>query len=61
MYVAQLLLRPGDCFVDVGANAGVFSLAAAAFVGDTGHVIAFEPSSREYASLLASSSTGYPR
>ena len=53
MYVVQLLLRPGDCFVDVGANAGFFSLAAAAFVGDTGHVIAFEPSSREYASLLA--------
>jgi FkbM family methyltransferase len=53
MYVVQLLLRLGDCFVDIGANAGLFSLAAAAFVGSSGQVIAFEPSSREYASLLA--------
>jgi FkbM family methyltransferase len=37
------LLRPGDTFVDVGANVGVFSLAAAAAVGPTGRVIACEP------------------
>jgi FkbM family methyltransferase len=37
-------LKPGDVFVDVGANVGYYSLLAAQAVGDTGHVIAFEPS-----------------
>ena len=41
--LVRALLRPGDCFVDVGANVGQFSLAAAALVGDTGRVLAFEP------------------
>ena len=36
-------LRPGDVYVDVGANIGILSLAAALAVGDTGRVIAFEP------------------
>lgn len=35
-------LRPGDWFVDVGANLGLFSLAAASRVGLRGRVIAFE-------------------
>lgn len=35
-------LRPGDCFVDVGANVGVYSLLATAVDGTT--VIAVEPS-----------------
>lgn len=37
------LLRPGDCFVDVGANIGMLTLLAAALVGRTGRVIAVEP------------------
>lgn len=37
------LLNPGDCFLDVGANAGFFTLLAARLVGPTGQVIAFEP------------------
>jgi FkbM family methyltransferase len=37
-------LRPGDTFVDVGANIGYFSLVAARAVGATGEVLAFEPS-----------------
>jgi FkbM family methyltransferase len=37
------LLRPGDVFVDVGANIGYFSLLAAAVVGAQGAVFAFEP------------------
>ena len=36
-------LRPGDRFLDVGANVGLYSLLAAALVGSTGHVDAFEP------------------
>ncbi len=39
------LLRPGDGFVDVGAHIGTYSLLAAARVGPTGWVEAFEPSS----------------
>jgi FkbM family methyltransferase len=36
-------LRPGDVFVDVGANKGDFSLLAARLMGDAGRVIAVEP------------------
>lgn len=36
-------LRPGDTFVDVGANIGYFSLIAARAVGPRGSVHAFEP------------------
>lgn len=38
------LLRPGMCFVDVGANVGYFTLLAARRVGPTGRVVAVEPS-----------------
>ena len=37
------LLRPGMCFVDVGANWGYYTLLAADLVGPTGRVVAFEP------------------
>lgn len=37
-------LREGDCFVDVGANIGYFSLMASVLVGSTGRVVAIEPS-----------------
>jgi len=37
------VLREGDCFIDIGANVGQFSLAAAACVGASGRVIAIEP------------------
>jgi FkbM family methyltransferase len=36
-------LRPGDCFYDVGAHTGFFSLIAARRVGEEGVVIALEP------------------
>lgn len=36
-------LRRGDTVIDAGANVGNFTLAFAAAVGDTGHVLAFEP------------------
>lgn len=37
-------LRPGDVFVDVGANVGYFSLLASRLVGDGGAVVAVEAS-----------------
>lgn len=36
-------LRPGDTFVDVGANIGYFTLLASELVGPSGRVIAIEP------------------
>jgi FkbM family methyltransferase len=36
-------LRPGDTFIDVGANIGYFVLVAARTVGPGGTVLAFEP------------------
>ncbi|MBK9387752.1 MAG: FkbM family methyltransferase [Planctomycetes bacterium] len=39
----ELLLQPGDVFVDVGANLGMLSLLGAHRVGAAGLVIAFEP------------------
>ena len=44
-------LRPGDTFVDVGANVGYFTLLAAACVGPTGHVHSFEPNPRVFKEL----------
>jgi FkbM family methyltransferase len=41
-WVIRTLLRPGDVFIDVGANVGYFSLLAASIVGPSGRVIAFE-------------------
>lgn len=37
------LLKPGDFFVDVGANVGFFTLLGARCVGSSGLVISFEP------------------
>ena len=42
----RTLLRPGDTFVDVGANIGYFSVLAAGCTGSSGYVIAFEPEPR---------------
>lgn len=39
----EKLLNPGDCFVDVGANIGMHTLAAARAMGGRGKIIAFEP------------------
>ena len=45
-------LREGDVVVDVGANIGTLTLAAAARVGASGKVFAFEPHPRTYAFLI---------
>jgi FkbM family methyltransferase len=44
-------LKPGDIFVDVGANIGFYSLIASHFVGQTGLVISFEPSKKTFLNL----------
>jgi|TARA_B110000908_G_scaffold159597_1_gene201942 FkbM family methyltransferase len=36
-------LKPGDCFVDVGANIGYYTAIAADRLGDSGYIVAFEP------------------
>lgn len=47
-------LKPGDIFLDVGANIGYFSTLAAKLVGTSGRVIAFEPHEGARAELRAS-------
>jgi len=49
-YVASALAT-GDCFVDVGANIGYFSLLAASIVGNSGTVCAIEASPSIFAVL----------
>jgi FkbM family methyltransferase len=49
----RALLRAGDVFVDVGANWGYYTLAAAHLVGPQGRVVAFEPEPRLFALLAA--------
>lgn len=45
-------LRPGDGFVDVGANIGVFSVLAARLVGESGRVVAIEASADVHRRLV---------
>jgi FkbM family methyltransferase len=49
------LLEPHECFVDVGANVGFYSVAVAQFLkraGAGGRVVAFEPVAGNYRRLL---------
>jgi FkbM family methyltransferase len=41
--ILRALLKPGDTFVDIGANHGSYSLIASQIVGSNGLVVAFEP------------------
>jgi FkbM family methyltransferase len=43
--LVRRVLRPGDTFVDGGANVGLFTLVAARCVQATGRVLCFEPAS----------------
>jgi FkbM family methyltransferase len=36
-------LKPGDYFMDIGANVGYYTMIAAVLVGDRGRVVSFEP------------------
>lgn len=45
-------VRPGAVALDGGAHIGTFTLLLSSLVGPSGHVHAFEPSSRNYALLV---------
>jgi FkbM family methyltransferase len=49
----QRILSAGDVCVDIGANAGYFTLLASRLVGPRGHIYAFEPAPKNYAQLTA--------
>jgi FkbM family methyltransferase len=44
-------LRPGECYWDIGASLGLYSVLAAKAVGPEGCVIAFEPEKRSFLRL----------
>jgi FkbM family methyltransferase len=52
--ILNRFLRPGDTFLDIGAQYGLYTLQAAGMVGPSGVVHAFEPQPRS-ADLLESS------
>src|SRR3546814_4622191 len=45
-------LEEGDCFIDVGANCGLFSIMAGQRVGPGGLVLAFEPCQQTFSRLV---------
>lgn len=49
------ILRPGDTFIDVGANIGFYTLHAARKVGVNGSVLACEPEFESYSKLYKNS------
>ena len=53
------LLKPGDVFVDIGANIGYFTLLASTSVGPAGRVFAFEPEPRNFALLCKNSQVNH--
>lgn len=55
--LVRSLLRPGDTFIDIGANLGWFSLVAAQAVGSEGQVVAIEPNADHCESIRASADT----
>ena len=47
-HLLERVLRPGDAFLDIGANIGYFTVFGATQVGGTGRVHAFEPNPRTF-------------
>jgi FkbM family methyltransferase len=42
-WILQTVLRPGDQFIDVGANIGLLTFLGSQLVGETGRVLAIDP------------------
>jgi FkbM family methyltransferase len=51
--VLKKLLRPGEVFIDIGANVGSHSIVLARYLGEPSIVHAFEPHPRTFAYLQA--------
>jgi len=49
--ILEAILKPGNNFINIGANFGFFTLLAASLVGQTGNVIAFEANPTIYECL----------
>ena len=47
----EVLLSPGDMFIDVGGHIGYHSVLGASLVGSRGRVIAFEADPRNFERL----------
>ena len=48
----QIMAMPaGECFIDIGANLGLFTMVASHHLGPDGRVIAFEPNQTTFADL----------
>jgi FkbM family methyltransferase len=50
--LVDMLLQPGDTFIDIGGHVGFYAMLAAGLVGPTGRVYVFEPERTNYAHLL---------
>ena len=50
--LVDMLLQPGDTFIDIGGHVGFYTMLAAGLVGSTGRVYVFEPERTNYAHLL---------
>lgn len=46
-----MAMAPGDCFIDIGANLGLFTMVASRRLGPEGRVVAFEPNQTTFADL----------
>lgn len=49
------IIRPGDVVLDIGANIGAHTLPMAKLVGDTGKIVAFEPTNYAFEKLKENS------
>jgi FkbM family methyltransferase len=45
-------MESGDCFIDIGANIGYYTLLSSSLVGQTGRVVAVEASPKIYSELI---------
>ena len=46
-----MAMAPGECFIDIGANLGLFTMVASRHLGPEGRVVAFEPNQTTFADL----------